>query len=200
MYSGNSSPLGSSCDLWGAAAGAGTPPDKTKHYFVNRKIVFWSDFNVERTSSYRELSSLSSTSLELVQVFQHHTGAQCHAVQRVFCHSNRDAGLPLHQLIQAAKQGAAAGEDNAVVDDVCRKLRRGLFQGALDGIHNRGQRIGQRLPDLLRVDVDVLGQAIGQVAALDGDGLLVVVGVGRTDLDLDLLSGALTDEQVGTSS
>ena len=46
------------------------------------------------------------------------------------------------------------------------------------------------------MDDDVLGQAVHQVTALDLHGHLGVHGVGRADLDLDLLGGTLTDEQV----
>ena len=46
------------------------------------------------------------------------------------------------------------------------------------------------------MDDDILGQAVHQIAALDLHGHLGVHGVGGTDLDLDLLRGTLTDEQV----
>ena len=46
------------------------------------------------------------------------------------------------------------------------------------------------------MDYDVLGQAVHEVAALDLEGHLGVHRVGRADLDLDLLGGALTDEEV----
>ena len=46
------------------------------------------------------------------------------------------------------------------------------------------------------MDDDVLGQAVHEVAALDLEGHLGVHRVGRADLDLDLLGGALTDEEV----
>ena len=55
-----------------------------------------------------------------------------HAVQGALRHMDRDARLLGHQLVQAPQQRAAAGEDNAVVDNISRKLRRSLFQGALD--------------------------------------------------------------------
>ena len=88
---------------------------------------------------------------ELVQVLQYHTGTQCHTVQRILSHPHRNAGFPLHQLVQTPEQRAAAGEDNAVVDNISRKLRRSLFQGALDGIDDRSQRISQCFPDLLGI-------------------------------------------------
>ena len=46
------------------------------------------------------------------------------------------------------------------------------------------------------MDHDVLGQAVHEVAALDLHSQLGVQHIGRADLDLDLLGGALTDEQV----
>ena len=46
------------------------------------------------------------------------------------------------------------------------------------------------------MDDDILGQAVHEIAALDLEGHLGLHRVGRADLDLDLLGGALTDEQI----
>ena len=107
-----------------------------------------------------------------------------------------NAGLALDQLIQAPQQGTAAGQGDAVVDDIGAQLRRGALQGLLDGAGDLDQALQQGLAHILRVDDDVLGQAVHQVAALDLHGQLRVQNVGGTDLDLDLLGGTLTDEQV----
>ena len=84
------------------------------------------------------------------------------------------------------------------VDDVRRQLRRGLFQGVLNGVHHNHHAVGQSLPDLVGVDSHVLGQAVHQVAALDFhkgvDGLLG--GEGGANADFNLLGGALANEQV----
>ena len=53
------------------------------------------------------------------------------------------SGLLVDQLIQSPEQCAAAGQCNAVVDDVSRQLRRCLFQGTLDTSTIRGQRLGE---------------------------------------------------------
>ena len=42
-----------------------------------------------------------------------------------------NAGLALDQLIQTAQQGTAAGQGDAVVDDIGTQLRRGALQGCL---------------------------------------------------------------------
>ena len=102
----------------------------------------------------------------------------------------------LDQLIQTPQQGTAAGQGDAVVDDIGAQLRRGALQGLLDGAGDLDQALQQGLAHILRVDDNVLGQAVHQVAALDLHGHLGVHGVGRADLDLDLLGGTLTDEQV----
>ena len=83
-----------------------------------------------------------------------------------------------------------------MVDDVGAQFRRGALQRLLDGAGDLHQALQQSLAHILGVDDDVLGQAVHQIAALDLHGHFGVQGVSRADLDLDLLSSALTDEQV----
>ena len=131
-----------------------------------------------------------------VHMVQHRAGAGGHTVQGVLGHMDVDAGLALDQLIQAPQQGAAAGQGDAPVDDVGAQLGRGALQRLLDGLGDLDQALQQSLPDVLRVDHDVLGQAVHQVAALDLHGHLFFQLVGRADVDLDLLGGALADQEV----
>ena len=128
-----------------------------------------------------------------IHMIQHRTGTLGHAIQRVLRNMDINAGLALDQLIQAPQQGTAAGQGDAVVDDIGTQLRRGALQGLLDGTGDLDQALQQSLAHILRVDDDVLGQAVHQVAALDLHGQLRVQNVGGTDLDLDLLGGTLTE-------
>ena len=75
-----------------------------------------------------------------------------------------DAGIAVDQLIQSAQQCAAAGQHDAVIDDIGRQLGWSALKGLLDCIDHPMQRFVQRVPDLLAVDGDVLGQAINQIA------------------------------------
>ena len=131
-----------------------------------------------------------------IHMVQHGAGAGGHAVQRVLGHMDVDAGLALDQLIQAAQQSAAAGQGDAAVDDVGAQFGRGALQRLLDGVGDLDQALQQGLAHVLRVDHDVLGQAVHQVAALDLHGHLFFQLVGRTDVDLDLFGGALADQEV----
>src|SRR3546814_1377973 len=57
--------------------------------------------------------------------------------------SHRQAGgVPEHE-IQVAEQRAAAGEHDALVDDVGGKLRRGVLEGDLDRLDDGADRLGQ---------------------------------------------------------
>ena len=61
-----------------------------------------------------------------------------------------NAGLALDQLIQAPQQGTAAGQGDAVVDDIGAQLRRGALQGLLDGAGDLDQALQQGLAHILR--------------------------------------------------
>ena len=63
---------------------------------------------------------------------------------------------------------------NVVVhsEDVGAQLGRGALQSLLDGAGDLDQALQQSLTDILRVDDDVLGQAVHQVAAFDLHGHL----------------------------
>ena len=63
-----------------------------------------------------------------IHMVQHSTGTLGHAVQRILSHMDIDAGLALNELVEAAQQCAAAGQGDAVVNDVGAQLRRGALQ------------------------------------------------------------------------
>ena len=93
-----------------------------------------------------------------IHMVQHSTGTLGHAVQRILSHMDIDAGLALNELVEAAQQCAAAGQGDAVVDDVGAQLGRGALQSLLDGAGDLDQALQQSLTDILRVDDEFLGR------------------------------------------
>ena len=71
------------------------------------------------------------------------------------------------QMIETAQQRAAAGEHDALVDDVRRQLRRRPLQTRAHRFHDGHHRLAQRLADLLVGDHDGLRDPVDQVAPLD---------------------------------
>src|SRR3546814_3987666 len=82
---------------------------------------------------------------------------------------NRKPRLVAQLLIQAFQQRASAGQHNALIDNVSRKLRRGIFQRDAYTLHDRTDGFGKRFCDLALIDGNFLGDAIHQVTALDVD-------------------------------
>ena len=89
---------------------------------------------------------LSDEERELVDVLQGHAGALGYGEQRVLGDVELDADFVGEALVKAAQQGAAAGEPDAVADDVGVKLGRSLLEGAEDG----GLDFGDGLLDAVR--------------------------------------------------
>src|SRR5437879_3586164 len=106
-------------------------------------------------------------------------------------HVDRHVALLRQPGLQPPQQATAAGEGDAMREDVLRKLGRCRRQGGHDGVDDLPNRVLDRLPDLLGGDVDDLGQARGEIPALDLGLLLLRQRERRADGDLDLLGGAL---------
>src|SRR5205823_5201726 len=85
-----------------------------------------------------------------------------------------------------------------VVDDVSGEFRGRMLERHLDGLDDRADRFGQALGNLTLADHDLLWHPVHQVAASDlhHAALTVLRHAGRTDLLLDPLGAALTDEEV----
>ena len=109
-----------------------------------------------------------------------------------------DAGLVADQVGDAAHQGTATGQHDAAIDDVGRQFRRGALQGALHGLNDHVQGLGHGFADVAGAHIDGAGQATEQVQAthIHGGVVVVVIGEGRADPNLDLLSRALAHHQV----
>ena len=90
-------------------------------------------------------------------------------------------GLLAQQHVEVLEQGAAAGQHDALVDDVRGELGRRPLEGDQHGLDDGVDRLGQRLADLVGVDHDGLRDAGHQVAALDLHGQLLLERVGVAD-------------------
>ncbi|EGJ77410.1 putative cell shape-determining protein MreB [Streptomyces sp. Tu6071] len=133
--------------------------------------------------------------LERLELLDALAGAERHGVERVLGDVDRHPGLAAQPLVEAAQQGAAPGENDAPVHDVTGELGRALVERRLDRVDDRVDRFLDRLAHLARRDHDGLREPGDEVAATDLGVLVVLQVVRRTDGDLDLLGGALAEEE-----
>ena len=75
-------------------------------------------------------------------------GADRHALERVVGDVARHAGLLGQQFVQVPKERAAAGEDDAAVDDVGGELRGRLLEHGADGLDDGAEAVLDGLRDL----------------------------------------------------
>src|SRR5690606_3913048 len=125
-------------------------------------------------------------------------GAERDRVGGVLGDHHRDARRLAQELVVVPQQRAAAGHDDAAVDHVRDELRRRLLEHAPDAVGDLLYGLLEGLDDVRGRHPHALGQAVDQVAAADLD--LELVGLaahgGGADLALDLLGGAVADEEV----
>jgi hypothetical protein len=86
---------------------------------------------------------------ERVEMVQRLPGAHGHAGQGRIGAIDRHPRLLGDQLVEAADQGASAGQQDPVTGDVGGQLRRGLLQRVADRPQDLAQRPGDRRPHLL---------------------------------------------------
>src|SRR5580658_10504994 len=130
------------------------------------------------------------------EVTEHLAGSQHHAGQGIIGDRNRQTGFFADTLVKILDQRTAPGEYDATVTDIGAEFRRGTLQGHADGIENGRNTFRKCFTDLAVINGDGLGHAFDQVASFDLHGQRLVQRIGRPNVDLDLLCGALTDEQV----
>ncbi len=106
-------------------------------------------------------------------------GADGDAGQGIVGDGDGKARLVAENLVQPLEQGAAAGQDDALVDDVGGELRRGILKRDPDALDDRPDRLAERLGDLALVDRDLLGNAVDEVAALEVDAEAVASPIRR---------------------
>src|SRR5437764_4616616 len=130
------------------------------------------------------------------EVAEHFAGAEHNAGQGIIGDGDRQAGFFADALIQILEQGAAAGEHDAAVADVGGKFGRSALQGDANGVHDGAHAFAQGLANLAIVHGNGFGHALDEVAAFDLHGQRLIERIAGADLDLDLLGGALANEQV----
>src|SRR5438067_13764253 len=105
--------------------------------------------------------------------------------------------MPQHQ-VEIAKQCAAAGQHDPLIDTVGGEFGGGVLERYLGGLDDRADRFGQALGNLTLADHDFLWHAVHQVAPpnLHHAALTVLRHTGGTDLFLDQLCTVLTYEEI----
>src|ERR1043165_1846228 len=129
----------------------------------------------------------------LLFVIEDTAGAANHAGERIFVHMNRKVRLLAEQQVETADERAAAGHDDASIDDIAGQLRRSDLERATYGIDNRLDRLLDGFADLAGVNSHGLRNAGHEVAPLHFHLALFPAGSGRSDLDLDLFRRRLAD-------
>src|SRR5690606_26336938 len=98
---------------------------------------------LRRFAPYRAAALLvSKNTAEFVHLFEGEAGAAHHAGQRVVADQDRQARFFHQQAVEVAQQGAAAGQDHALLGDVGAEFRRGVLEADLDRADDLIERIG----------------------------------------------------------
>src|SRR5262249_37517913 len=128
--------------------------------------------------------------LEDLACTEHDTG------ERVLGDADVEIGDLAQEQVESAQQGAAAGQEDAAVDDVRRQLGRGALEGFTQGVDDLAHRLLQRFADLDTRDPQRAWYAAHQIATLDFHVHFLGERERGADLDLDPLRGLLADEHV----
>ena len=94
--------------------------------------------------------------LEHLHLLEAAAGAERDAGQRIVGDRDRQAGRMAQHEVEIAEQRAAAGQHDALVDDVGGELRRRVLERDLDRLDDGADRLGQALGDLPLGDDDLL--------------------------------------------
>src|SRR2546426_2670806 len=122
--------------------------------------------------------------------------AHGHAFEGVVRHVAGNADLLGDEAVEVSEQRGAASEDDAAVDYVGGELGRRAVEDGADGADDRLQGVGDALRDVGGGDGDGAREAADLVAAADLVGELLLEGEGAADGDLQLLGGAVADDDV----
>src|SRR5579862_7698313 len=134
--------------------------------------------------------------LEELHMVERLAAAKNDGAYGIVTHHDRQAGLFAEEHVEVSQERSAAGDDDSLVDDVCRQLGRSLLEGGENGLDDGVNRLGQRLADLVAVDDDGLGDTGDHVAPLDLARELLLDRISVADLDLDALRRLLADGEV----
>ena len=115
-----------------------------------------------RTPSRLALAAAAAHPVELLERLAR---AERDALERRVGHPRRHPRLGLEPVLEPAQQRAAAGEQDALLRDVGRQLRRRLLERRVDRGEDVGERRGDRGADLVARELDLAREARRQVAA-----------------------------------
>ncbi len=82
------------------------------------------------------------------QIRQHPSRADDDRGQRILGHENGKARFVAKPLVEVTQQRAAAGEDDAAVEDVSGKLWRHSLERVANRLDDETNRLGQRVADV----------------------------------------------------
>src|SRR3989338_1065986 len=105
-------------------------------------------------------------------------------------------GLLLDELVQAAQQGAAAGDLYSLLQHVAGQFRRGAFNDLVHGIQDGPQGLGEGGAHVVVLDEHLARQASHEIAAADRYLEAVLERQGGADGDLRKLGGWFADSQL----
>src|SRR5579862_2892427 len=155
-----------------------------KSKIQNSKPKIWSTLLFDRDLSQQ------------LEIAEHLAGAENHAAKRVIRNGNRQTSLFPNPLIQVLQQCATTCEHNATIADIGRQLRRRAFQRHANRIHDGGDALTESLANLAVIHRNSFWNAFYEVAALYLHGERLFQRICGTDFHLDLLGGALANQQV----
>src|SRR5699024_8907450 len=139
---------------------------------------------------------LRRTSVDQMQVFQQDAGPFRHTAKCIVGDEYRDVQLIAQQFIQSLEQRTAARQHDAASHDVRRQLRRCILQYGAAGVNDLCQTFAQASLDLRTIELDADRQTADQITAADFHHILCGALPCRTDLLLDFLCRAITDQQL----
>src|SRR3954454_3792108 len=118
-----------------------------------------------RAPPQRDVRTLGCRSFESAALLEHASRAERDAFERRIRDPHLDCALCFQSAVDAGKQGAAAGEQDAVAADVGRQLRRSRLERPFHGVDDPADAVVDRRAHLRRRDRRASQEAGDPVAA-----------------------------------
>src|SRR5438445_5560729 len=190
--------LNSGAEVLGAMATVFGIQDSGLGYSVADRLAspaFYS--NPEAPLPNRRLCSLrrEKVAAMLIDQFERTPAAARDAGERVVGDVHVQAGFLGDQLVQIAQQRTAASQHDAALGHIRAQLGRGLFERRTHRGHDAGQRLVQRIENLVGVDLEHARHAFGEIAPGDFDLAHLVLTRSAADFHLDALGGRFADQR-----
>src|SRR6266853_571984 len=130
------------------------------------------------------------------EIAKHLARAEHDRCQWIIRDRNRQTGFLTDALVEVLEQRAAASENNTPVADVGRKLWWRALERDAAGVQYGRDAFGKRFADFAVINRDGPRHALDQIAALDFHGERLLQRIRRPNFHLDLLGGALANQQI----